>query len=299
MTVSALPTPLPDEPRASVSHSVSFGIIPSAVVGPSRDAEVSRSPSASFSQLPSYRGVPSRTPLLTGSGGCILLDALSFEAGPGPHVVRCHGSEEPVLVVSGEFEEAIVVGPADPELVGAAEAERLASVAVDVRLAAPGHVPETELCFALHSDVDDDSCLGYIDESKSPPEWVCEDSCLEVSDGMACGTTDHFTNFAILLDGGGNAGFDPCASSSSDYVTGEWWGDIALAGGCMMSCFVLGLLFVWLVTFYKPTRNAFRGPDGTRALEMRNSTDSTFRRTVEFVNRTTVAMAEDSAIPPH
>jgi hypothetical protein len=45
-------------------------------------------------------------------------------------------------------------------------------------------------------------CLGYIDERVDPPKWVCEDPCVKHNGNTLCGTTDHFTSFAILLNGG-------------------------------------------------------------------------------------------------
>lgn len=46
-------------------------------------------------------------------------------------------------------------------------------------------------------------CLSYLDESTSPPEWKCQDSCLTRKGASVCGETGHFTSFAVLLDGGG------------------------------------------------------------------------------------------------
>ena len=41
-------------------------------------------------------------------------------------------------------------------------------------------------------------CLGYLDETRNPPEWKCQDSALKKdSGGYLCGTTDHFTIFTL------------------------------------------------------------------------------------------------------
>jgi hypothetical protein len=45
-------------------------------------------------------------------------------------------------------------------------------------------------------------CLGFIDETVDPPKWVCQDPCVKRVDNTLCGKTDHFTSFAILLNGG-------------------------------------------------------------------------------------------------
>ena len=45
--------------------------------------------------------------------------------------------------------------------------------------------------------------------------WKCVDECLDEQNGLVCGTTDHFTSFAVLLgSGGGTGGGGPCGSSS-------------------------------------------------------------------------------------
>lgn len=41
----------------------------------------------------------------------------------------------------------------------------------------------------------DPLCLSYYDESSL--KWVCQDECLEESDQTLCGTTDHFSTFAL------------------------------------------------------------------------------------------------------
>lgn len=59
------------------------------------------------------------------------------------------------------------------------------------------------------------ACLGYFDEHDKA--WVCEDACLEVDKGgKVCGTTDHFTNFAVLLEGGG--GKERCRQPDDDWT---------------------------------------------------------------------------------
>lgn len=55
-----------------------------------------------------------------------------------------------------------------------------------------------DVCFKATTRDDKKLCLSYIDESKSPPEWVCEDSTLTRDSGdYLCGQTDHFTIFAL------------------------------------------------------------------------------------------------------
>lgn len=58
---------------------------------------------------------------------------------------------------------------------------------------------EVELCFSVEGGTSG-KCLGFFDESGG--EWKCTDPCLKKKQNLICGTTDHFTNFAILLTGG-------------------------------------------------------------------------------------------------
>lgn len=54
----------------------------------------------------------------------------------------------------------------------------------------------------------EDLCLSYLDENENPPEWKCQDSCLEYNGNgnQICGETGHFTSFAILLGAGVGCG---------------------------------------------------------------------------------------------
>jgi len=76
---------------------------------------------------------------------------------------------------------------------------------------------EVEICLKgenIDEDKIGDYCLGFVDGSN---KWECEDRCLdEKQGGEYCGKTDHFTNFAILLDTGG--GGDPCNSDAFDSI---------------------------------------------------------------------------------
>lgn len=177
----------------------------------------------------------------------------------------------------------IVISPGDPVLIAEAGLDDVVSAVVDVRLLDGTEVPDTEICLRVSSDVDDNSCLAFIDESLSPPEWRCEDSCLtyDSSTAQACGNTDHFTNFAILLDGG-SAGGSPCDSSDGDFITGVWWGDLTLAAstvGCMVCC---GLVFVVFVSIFPPARKLFLGDAGYQAVRMRTMTNAEFRKSTKL-----------------
>ena len=68
---------------------------------------------------------------------------------------------------------------------------------------------EVEICIMQSGDIDvDKACLGYLNEDSIVPRWECEDESLKKKDTFLCGTTDHFTNFAILLDSSNGGGSD-------------------------------------------------------------------------------------------
>lgn len=93
------------------------------------------------------------------------------------------------------------------------EAE-LRSAVVDAGPPTKHFARPVQVCLTGVEIVEDDAdslCLGFLDESKDPPEWKCEDTCLEHNDdGRYCGRTDHFTNFALLLRADSGGGRSTC-----------------------------------------------------------------------------------------
>ena len=138
----------------------------------------------------------------------------------------------------------------------------LSSVPIDVTLMDPSGSSisslsgSAQLCFSttlLTSNQRKHACLGYID---STGKWTCEDRCLTVSSSSSnssagssssgtvlCGSTTHFTSFAVLLTGVS----DPC-SPGKGYITGDWRWDLVLAGSVFVIAwsiaFVASILFV-------------------------------------------------------
>ena len=108
---------------------------------------------------------------------------------------------------------------------------------------------EAELCLAVSSinSLTDESCLGFLDESVKPPEWVCEDPCITVNQDKeeVCGKTTHFTSFAILLSGG-SGGSTRCNSSWNNYIFDEAWKDLIL----LVSVSILICCMVWLFALW-------------------------------------------------
>jgi len=57
-------------------------------------------------------------------------------------------------------------------------------------------------------------CLGYVDESYTPSQWICETNMKWFDNDTVCGTTTHFTNFGVLF-GSSLSGQDGSSSSAS------------------------------------------------------------------------------------
>ena len=152
---------------------------------------------------------------------------------------------------------SVIVSPPDTGIESSLDPNSLRSPIVNINLSSP--LPKGDfsalICLTLNERDDniDDLCLGYYDEDQD--EWICEDSCLQETSNQgrieACGETDHFTNFAILLVGGGGVNGDPCASSGDFYFTGDWRGDAAVAGGVALIILFLCVSIVLVATIKK------------------------------------------------
>ena len=112
-----------------------------------------------------------------------------------------------------------------------------------------------------------DSCLGFFDVKDN--EWKCEDPCLEVdNDGRACGTTNHFTSFAVLFQG---TGAGKCASDSDNqyYILHSGWQDMLLVLGCSIFIFVFLVLLAIFMSNSRIGRSIMLGREGDRILNVR------------------------------
>ena len=88
--------------------------------------------------------------------------------------------------------------------------------------------------------------MGYFDVQTN--SWICQDKCLKPSSNYyVCGSTNHFTNFGILLEGS-NSGCDP------QYIFGKAVYDSTLALGIaaivFICIFILAFLIFYIVTYY-------------------------------------------------
>jgi len=111
---------------------------------------------------------------------------------------------------------------------------------------------EVELCFSSSLANIEGQCLGFLNEQN---QWECQDECLEPKNGQLCGTTTHFTNFALLLGGGGDA----CGTSAEeDYVIA------ILSGSFIAAAFLIvlasGILVEVRLLIKRKQRSGKRGP---------------------------------------
>lgn len=131
---------------------------------------------------------------------------------------------------------------------------------------------DVKICIEpFNSKNSDKLCLGYLDESSNPPKWKCEDECLdENSNGLFCGNTDHFTNFALLLTGNSNK--DKCGSL--DWITGSSWGDFILILSLIAFCCIFGFCVVAITGNIPMLRRLLYGSEGMRILGTRQARNS-------------------------
>jgi len=99
---------------------------------------------------------------------------------------------------------------------------------------------DVEICMNDNTIDDDDVCLSYFNEATH--QWECQDKCLKQKGNEYCGTTNHFTSFALLL--GANTNNDPCNSEDESYVIA--WVSVALIL-VAIACFVIATIIIEII----------------------------------------------------
>jgi hypothetical protein len=101
-------------------------------------------------------------------------------------------------------------------------------------------------------------CLGYFDETLQ--QWKCVDECVSIdatpNGTYVTGTTPHFTNFAILLEGGG------CSSEPLRIATYVALGVAATTA----------VIFVLMVIWIRPVSVIVLGDEAVRVRTLRRIT---------------------------
>jgi len=100
-----------------------------------------------------------------------------------------------------------------------------------------------------------DMCLAFYD--RATDSWICQDRSVRRESNsfgilFLCGFTNHFTNFAVLLVGAQNGN-----GSSDDqlYFTGDWRGDVSVAGGIALIILIVGAIIISVATIRKKYEN--------------------------------------------
>lgn len=130
---------------------------------------------------------------------------------------------------------------------------------------------DAEICIKTEeSKLNKNSCLGYLDESVKPPKWKCEDRCISSKDGQICGSTSHFTNFAVLLEGGSSSD-NPCGSSYNGYIFDKSWKDFVLLSSFSVGTICLACCCIILVLICPPVERFVYGKEGYRISSIRKA----------------------------
>ena len=278
-------------PSPSRSKSNSISISESSSISISESSSISASPTPSLSRfnLPVGSSVsPSTlviaTPIVIPSNSPIPSSAISVSAGQLPSECRakgiwrgkleCNGQvlvEVPPAAPSGVD---IIVSIPNPDVIRNSDIRDVDSLIVDIRLSdeSASLGGSVEICLQSTSD-SDDQCLGFLNEEKSPPIWECQDRCLNTNnDGLFCGSTDHFTNFALLLGGGGSTGQGGvCGESFNDYITGSILGDFLLILGLALFVCMICVIVVIIATIFPKLA---LGSEGARIRKSRKAAAS-------------------------
>ena len=148
---------------------------------------------------------------------------------------------------------------------------------IDVQLINGEISSPVRICFEVNQTDTKDTCLGYLDESKDPPIWKCEDKCVKKEKStekndttVFCGETSHFTSFALLFEGiakGGGCGDD------KDYILGSYDNDLILAASVAGFVILIALL-VFILFSYTPLKSIAMGTEGERVHKLRRKRNS-------------------------
>ena len=254
-TVSS-PSPSPTRPIQSINIQGPLNTISSTETPIQPSLVPSPTPSKSFQQIP----------------------ALQTELIPiNQEEINIFDSENNIIVQitfdSPNANEYLLIS--EPNDLPIVDRNRVQSLAVSLNLFNENGIeiqpPDSvEICLKADSD-SKDSCLGFVNENASPPKWECEDNCLtENEDGLLCGETDHFTNFAILFTGLKNNNCD----DDFDYIFDEAWKDGVLIG-CVAAAIICFLVIGTTIIVASPFGSKIiLGKEGHRISKLRTMTDT-------------------------
>jgi len=169
----------------------------------------------------------------------------------------------------------IIINPGDQIAILALDTRTIKSVVInaDLQIPLPKGTFSAEICLKVDRNENiDDLCLAFYDEIERI--WTCEDDSLTLRSRTGrmidlCGTTNHFTNFAVLLVGGQGVKCDDC-SSDDNYFTGQWGGDLAVSLSLIFLILVVAVIIIGL-SYVPAFKKIYFGERGTTIKETRSS----------------------------
>ena len=260
-------------PSFSSSETPSITPVPTPII-----VGVSQSPTTNPTPSTFVLPVESKTPTPTMSPGTVRDEVVPLPGSGGVVDVVDENGDGVAQVEFTEIDLAGTVVITNPINVGFVENDRLVvSPVFDINLFSPNGdliqpTDSVEICFGVDSNLnEEDYCLGFIDESSNPPKWVCQDECLRKDSNQVCGETDHFTSFALLLNGGGGG----CGSSNADLIFDEEWKDYVLIATVTVGILSILVIGAFLLTVTTWGQKILRGTEGDRVMQLRASFQST------------------------
>jgi hypothetical protein len=113
------------------------------------------------------------------------------------------------------------------------------------------------------SDTNYIPCLSFLNDFN---KWECIDDNLKSDNNLLCGKTNHFTNFAILLNGN----TEKC-NSSENYITGNLIYDLIIILSIICIIIILSLIIIITFSHFYPFKKILYGKEGWRIINLRNS----------------------------
>ena len=126
---------------------------------------------------------------------------------------------------------------------------------------------------ALQARVNKDRCLGFYNIQTR--KWECESCVKEERPGFYCGTTNHFTEFSILIESNEvSISISNCEKEERFYVTGDEKGDALLL--FFMFLMMIIVIIVCIILSHKYPR--IHGLEHARLSILRESTKKITKR---------------------
>ena len=244
-TANNTKTPTNSVSNTQTSSQTIFQKTPSMVLlGPS----IVNFPGKSISSTPSsfYLNIPTISPKSPSGINCIRNNC---ENGNIQHEISPNSAVQ-LLTDTGRnvgnvFFSDDIEGFLDISFITNIESDTIGNTIVDITISdfngnSVSELPSSiKICLAQEK-TNENICLSFFNTKTE--EWECQDKCLSREDNQYCGTTDHLTSFALLLQGGNNKGGN--CDSSEDYILA--WLSMAL--------FIFAILVIVICVLFNEVR---------------------------------------------